>query len=150
MSRPRFSVLLCVVNQTTRQYGPYPTSDLLGVDYFYRVPANTEFPKWVPKLELFVRFVGHDVTPATVSVAIVRLHPDGTDRDEVYRKRFAVPFSGQPGQVVLDLSYKLMNIVLPSDGVFAVRVLRRGKNRYTGDPVWRVLATDYFEVIKSP
>ena len=55
----RLAVQQCVVCKTIRQFGPNPTTDLLGMDYFYTVPADTEFPQ-PGNLELFVRFLGLD------------------------------------------------------------------------------------------
>ncbi len=50
-------VQYCVLTTVTRQYGSRPTSDLLGVDYYQTVPADTEFPRRLGTRVLFVRFV---------------------------------------------------------------------------------------------
>lgn len=112
----RLRVQHCVVNMTTRQYGPNPTSDLLGVDYFHTVPADTEFPRTLSKLELFVRFFGNDGISGSVRVTVSRLAPDGTDRELVYRRSFDVTVAGVSGQVVLDRGFKLVNVLVPGEG----------------------------------
>lgn len=106
----------CVVNLTTRQYGPNPTSDLLGVDYFHTVPADTEFPRTFAKLELFVRFFGDDGITGRVRVTVTRLAPYGSNRERVYRRLFDVSTPGVRGSVVLDRGFKLMNVVVPGEG----------------------------------
>jgi hypothetical protein len=52
----RIAVHDFVANLTTRQYGPHPTSDLLAVDYIHEVPPDTEFPRWLPRMDVFTRF----------------------------------------------------------------------------------------------
>lgn len=52
----RIAVHHFVANLTTRQYGPHPMSDLLGVDYILEVPPDTEFPRWLPRMDVFARF----------------------------------------------------------------------------------------------
>ena len=50
----RLRIQHCIINRITRQYGPHPTSDLLGVDYFHTISADVEYPYVVSQLELFV------------------------------------------------------------------------------------------------
>jgi hypothetical protein len=150
MGRPRLDVQHCVVNMTTRQYGPHPTSDLLGVDYFHTVPADTEFPRTVARLELFVRFFGAGLRPTQVRVTVSRLNPDGTDRDQCYDHTFPVCTTALPGPVVIDRGYKLLNVQLPGEGEYAVRVLQAVKRRWEPRPGWRVLAAEYFWVERAP
>lgn len=144
----RLAVQHCVVNTTTRQYGPHPTSDLLGGDYFHTVPADTEFPR-AAKVELFVRFFGLNLPPVWVRVEVVYLNPDGTDRELVYRRRFDLPFTGEAGRVVMDRGFKLLNVRLPGEGEYAVRVLRRVRRRFAARAEWRVLAGEYFAVTRA-
>lgn len=144
----RLTVQHCVVNTTTRQYGSHPTSDLLGVDYFFTVPADTEFPKPLGKLELFVRFFGTDLPPSRVLVTMT--HTTAPDGRVVFRKRYPVTTVRQPGLVVLDRAYKLLNITLPAAGVYVIRVLRRVRRPWELKPEWRVLATEYIAVVRAP
>ncbi len=121
----RVRVQHCIVNATTRQYGPNPTSDLLGVDYFHTVPADTEFPRTLGKLELFVRFFGDNGITGRVRITVSRLYSNGTDRELVYRRMFDITATGVSGSVVLDRGFKLINVLIPGEGTYAVRVARR-------------------------
>lgn len=145
----RLRVRHCVVNRTTRQYGPNPTSDLLGVDYFHTVPADTEFPRSLGKLELFVRFFGTDGISGRVRVTVSHLKPDGTDRELVYRRQFDLPTSYARGLVVLDKGFKLINILIPGEGTYAVRITRRVRRPWEARSGWRVLATDYLYIARA-
>lgn len=145
----RLRVQHCVVNMTTRQYGPNPTSDLLGVDYFHTVPADTEFPRTAGKLELFVRFFGTDGIAGRVRIAVSHLNPDGTDRELVYRRLSDLPASGVRGLVVLDRGFKLVTILIPGEGTYAVRVTRRVRRPWEAKPGWRVLAADYLYIARA-
>ena len=145
----RLRVRHCVVNRTTRQYGPNPTSDLLGVEYFHTVPADTEFPRALGKLELFVRFFGTDGVAGRVRITVSLLNPDGTDRELVYRKVFDLPTSAVRGSVVLDRGFKLLNVLVTGEGTYTVRVARRVRRRWASRPVWRVLGVDFLSVRRA-
>lgn len=145
----RLRVQHCVVNMTTRQYRPNPTSDLLGVDYFHTVPADTEFPRTVGKLELFVRFFGTDGVTGRVRITVSHLETDGTDRELVYRKVFDVSVPGVGGAVVLDRGFKLLNVLVPGEGTYAVRVTRRVRRPWEAKPGWRVLAAEYLHIARA-
>jgi hypothetical protein len=144
----RVRVQHCIVNATTRQYGPNPTSDLLGVDYFRTVPADTEFPKSLGKLELFVRFIGDNGVTGRVRITITRLSASGGDRELVYRNRFDISIPGISGRVVHDRSFKLINVLVPGEGTYAVRVLRGGRP-WEAKRGWRVLAVEYFHIARA-
>jgi len=120
----RLRVLKCLLAQVVRQYGPRLTSDLLGVDYFYTVPADTEFPRRLGQLELFVRFWGDGPFTGRVRVTVTRLHPDGSDRDRVYWREFGLSVKRGAGPFVLDQGFKLRDVVVPGEALYAVRVLR--------------------------
>ena len=139
----------CVVNMTTRQYGSHPTSDLLGVDYFHTVPADTEFPRTLGKLELFVRFFADNGIAGRVRVTVSRLHPNGTSRELVYRKRFDLAASNVGGSVVLDKGFKLINVLIPGEGTYVVRVTRRGRRSWETRARWRILAVDYLYIVRA-
>lgn len=143
-------VLHCLVNSTTRQHGSPPTSDLLGVNYFRTVPADTEFPRRYGPLEVFVRFAHPHRIGGRVRVVVSYLNPDGTDRQVVYRKVFALPSLADPAGVLVDKSFKLAGIDLPGEGVYAVRVARRVCRPWRAKPEWRVLGSDYFSITRAP
>ena len=146
----RLRVQHCVVNQTTRQYGTNPTSDLLGVDYIYSVPADTEFPDLIGKLELFVRFFDDKPISGNVLITVVQLDPNGFDRSMIYNKPFALAPRTKPPLEFLDRSFKLMNVRLPAEGLYAIRVSRCTKAEPWQGKRWRVLATEYVFVQRNP
>src|SRR5713226_5071039 len=78
MSR-RVSVHHFVANETTRTYGPgNRTSDLLRVDYWHDVPADTEFPRTLLRMDLFTRFYLERAKPCKFYLQVWWLdHPSG-------------------------------------------------------------------------
>lgn len=146
MSRSRLDVQLCVVNMTTRQYGPHPTSDLLGVDYLRTYPPDTEFPRTVDQLDVFVRFFVAEMNPTRIAVRVWHLHPDGSRRERVNEHRFVVPF--HPDEVFREHVFRLKNVRIPGEGTYAVQVCRRSRHNWKGFGL-RVLGTDYFHVVRS-
>lgn len=141
-------VLHCLVNSTTRQHGSPPTSDLLGVNYFRTVPADTEFPRRYAPLEVFVRFSADRRMGGRVRVVVSYLNPDGSDRQVVFQKAYALPAASNPAGVQFDQSFKLANIDLPGEGVYVVRVVRRVRQGWTSR--LRVLGRDYFSITRGP
>ena len=146
----RLTVQHCVLARVVRQYGRPRSSDLLGVNYFFTVPADTEFPHPVSPLELFVRFHAQDSRPARIRVAIARSLPDGTDGAEDHRQRFDLPFPTQPALVIMDFGLKLLNVSLPGAGDYVVRVLRPVRAKWQPTAEWRTLASEYFRLEKAP
>jgi hypothetical protein len=124
-------------------------SDLLGVDYFHTVPADTGFPRTLGKLELFVRFFGTDGVAGHVRITVSYLRPDGTDRELVYQKAFDISVPGVGGAVVLDRGFKLINVRVPGEGTYAVRVTRQVRRPWEATPGWRVLAADYLFIARA-
>lgn len=145
----RLRVQHCVVNATTRQYGPNPTSDLLGVDHFRTVPADTEFPRTLGKLELFVRFYGSDGITGRVRITVSYLWPDGSDRELVYRNLFNIAVPNLSGAVIMDRGFKLVNVLIPGEGSYAVRVMRAVRRPWEAKIGWRVLAADYIQIARA-
>ena len=146
----RLRVQHCVLNMTTRQCGPHPTSDLLGVDYFRTVPADTEFPYTLGRVELFVRFFASNLAATRIRITVSWLNPDGTDRRTVYRRHHHLSPTNGPGWVVDDRGFKLLFVVCPGEGKYAVRVWRRSRRGWQTGPDWRLLATEYFSVTRGP
>lgn len=146
MARSRIDVQLCVVNKTTRQYGPDPESDLLGVNFLRSYPPDTEFPRVLKQVDVFVRFFVANAGLTRIAVRVWRLNQDGSNRERVNEFLFDVRFA--PVDVFRDRVFRLLNVRLPGEGDYAVRVCRRGRHKWKGDR-WLVLATDYFRVEKS-
>ena len=69
MSR-RVAVHHFVENETTRTYGVgNRTSDLLRVNYWHDVPADTEFPRSLMRMDLFTRFYLEKAKPCEFLLA---------------------------------------------------------------------------------
>jgi hypothetical protein len=143
MNRPRLDVQVCLLSRVTRQYGPHPTSDLLGVDYTYTVPGYLEFPRRIPMTDLFVRFAVAEIGPTPIQIRVYRIDDDGSVMNRSSNFRFVVPFS--PTDRVREHVFRLPNIRLPGTGLYAVKVGRVVRHRWRGLR-WRTMATDYFLV----
>jgi hypothetical protein len=114
MSR-RVSVHHFVANATTTQSGPHPTSNLLGVDYWYDVPADAEFPRVVGRMDFFTRFYLRRAKPTAFYVSVCWADaPDLGRRRPARHGPYVVNF--QPTDVVYDHSFRVVNIRLPGAG----------------------------------
>jgi hypothetical protein len=126
----------------TRQYGRHPTSDLLGVDYTYEVPADTEFPRRVERIDLFTRFYLNHAGPTTFFV-LVRW----TDSPEDKRRRvgkygpYTVGF--RPTDLVRDHVFRIQNIQLPGVGRYAVLLVSRRPPDWKGRKYGKLTETHF-------
>ena len=145
----RLSVQHCVLGLSARQHGRPVTTDLLGINYFYTVPADTEFPKTVAQVEVFVRFFGEDLPPVSVQVVVGRVLGRRAIGGLLYRRRFVVSDVPQPGSVVIDRTFKLLYLRLPGEGEYAVQVHRRVRPEWGNEPSYRVLTTERFWVRRA-
>jgi hypothetical protein len=108
-----------VANLTTRQYGRHPTSDLLGVDYTYDVPPDTEFPKEIGRIDLFTRFYLEQPTATTFFVLVRWMDsPDGIPRRVARFGPYRVSF--QPTDVVRDHIFRIPHFLVPGVGRYAI------------------------------
>lgn len=149
MRRPRYRVQLCVLSSSASRYGPYPAYNLLGVEYFRSYLPDTEFPRTISQVSLFVRLFlepPNPTDPFNVVIQVWRLKPDGADREQV--NNFTFPVQVDRDAAAHSHAFRLRNVHIPGEGQYAVRVCRRRRRSWKGE-VWRVLATDYFVVIRS-
>lgn len=139
----------CIANTVTRQYGPHPASDLLGVDFIRTVPANTEFPTTLTKLEVFVRFFTYKLKRCRLNISIIQLPPPGLQHEVVYRQRFDLLaldlFEGR----CFDRSVKLVNVFIPGEGDYSIRFTRRIRRPWEYRSRHQVLAVEYFRVQRA-
>ncbi|HYH65715.1 MAG TPA: hypothetical protein VD866_13545 [Urbifossiella sp.] len=146
----RLRVLTCLLSRVVRQYGPVgTTSDLLGVDYFPSVPADTEFPYQLGTFDLFTRFLSTGGITGRVLVTVVRLRPDGSDWNQVYWKWVPLPVIPGPGPLVLDTTFRLHRLVVPGEGTYVARVSRDFRRRWDRIRRTRVLGSDSFAVLRA-
>jgi hypothetical protein len=127
MSR-RIAVHHFVTNLTTRQFGPHPTSDLLGVDYVYEVPPDTEFPRALARVDLFTRFYLWSAQPCEFFVRVWWLDAPRKRSGRLAGEYGPFFVNFDPSAGVLDHVFRLVNVRLPGTGRYAVRLVRyRGK-----------------------
>jgi hypothetical protein len=145
MSRSRvIDVRHCVLTAVTRQHGNRPVFDLLEVGYEYTVPADTEFPKLVPRFDLFLRVAARSAGPTELRIRVYRrrrrhlweLVNDYLSPNQV------VPFPSNR-TVVLSNSFRLANVKLTGTGLYAVRVFFRPLRSH-----WQLGAVEYFRVVR--
>jgi hypothetical protein len=146
MSRAKITVQHCVANATTRQYGPHPTSDLLGVDYIIGMPADCEFPRTLARIDLFVRFVVIRHGSAKLWVQVRWL--DDPQRNQPPDHGYRSDFDFRPGETYRDQVFRLANIRLGGEGRYAIHLSQRRRHRWKGH-VWAALATEYFFVERT-
>lgn len=138
----RVSVHHFVANLTTRQYGPHPTSDLLGVDYVHEVPADAEFPRWLARVDLFTRFYLRRAAPVDFWVRVWWLDaPRQRTRFVEQFGPFPVPF--QAHETVRDCVFRLANVPLPGVGLYAIRLTRRRPFGWRGSEFGIVTETHF-------
>jgi len=82
---------LVIVSADVPKWGG--VTNLLGVDYLRTLPAETEFPRRVSKLDVFVRFFPRGSGPETLAVEVWWLNDDGTEREKVHTYLQEVPFA---------------------------------------------------------
>lgn len=145
----RLRIQHCIISNITRQYGTHPTSDLLGVDYFHTVPAHKEFPYYVSGLELFVRFLGTRRIRGRIRITVSQIDDEGFGDPLDLRSTLFAPTAHSDGVLVLDKGFKLINMMIPEEGTFAVRVHRRIRPHSWSPPEWRVLATEWICLSRS-
>ena len=143
----RLVVQHCILATTVRQYGSRPTSDLLGVDYFVPVPADTEFPRLAGRMELFLRFFSTGLrVPTRVMITVSHLDADHNELALIYRHRLELPGTSTPEPRVHDRTVKLANLSFPGTGLYCVRVLRRARRAWDYRRAWKIAKVEYFSV----
>lgn len=131
-----------VANLTTRQYGTHPTSDLLGVDYIHDVPVDTEFPRWLPRVDLFARFYLDAAKPTEFLIRVIwRSAPVARQPCQRTYGPFVIPF--QVTDVVHDHAFRLVNVQLDGTGWYDV-VLYRRRRTVRGRRWQRLVETHWY------
>lgn len=145
----RLRIQHCIINRITRQYGPHPTSDLLGVDYFHTISADVEYPYVVSQLELFVRFYCESKLGGSILVTVS--HESGTEPAEepVYSQSYVLPDLEANGSIIYDRSFKLKGLRISREGLFSIRVQRRIRRTFWQLPTWRILSTEYIHFLRD-
>lgn len=131
-----------VATLTTRQYGPHPTSDLLGVDYTHDVPADTEFPRRLGQIDLFTRFYLEQATQ-TAFLVLVRW-TDSLDEQRKWVGRYGPYTVGfAPTDIVRDHVFRLQNVQLPGVGRYAIVLGARRPPDWKGRKYMKLTETHF-------
>lgn len=134
-----------VLSTLARQHGTHPVFDLLEVRYDVVVPADTEFPRTIPKFDLYLRMVARDAGPTRLRIRVRRRLPQGLwerVNDFVPTRRFLFP---RAGTVVHSQPIRLPNVKLTGTGLYAINTYFRTP----GEP-WGLRAVEYFRVVRAP
>jgi hypothetical protein len=144
MSR-RVTVHHFVVAGLARPQDPnWRACDLFSVSHWRDVPADTEFPFRVPRMDVFARFYLTRARPTEFRIRVVWLHPpDDLPRVLGYFGPFVVPFARDAS--ARDCSFNLHNLRLQGVGVHRVELLRERTRGFKTGQVVRVAKT-YFVV----
>ncbi|MCI0700512.1 MAG: hypothetical protein L0241_05465 [Planctomycetia bacterium] len=130
MSR-RVRVHAFLAAATVSQSGSHPTSNLLGVDYWYEVPADAEFPRLIGRLDLFSRLYLERAKETEFFVSIRWLDsPTKQGRQAVRFGPFRVNF--QRHEVVRDHVFRVINIRLQGVGRYSIRLIREAQPNWRG------------------
>ncbi|MBA4065884.1 MAG: hypothetical protein C0501_19625 [Isosphaera sp.] len=143
MSR-RVSVHHFVVSKLARNHGPGQTAwDLLDVDYWRTVPADTEFPKLFGQLDVFTRFYMEQARPTVFRVQVSWVdHPSGVPEVIGDYGPFRVDFD--PAETVRDVSFRLPMIRLQGVGRHTVELMRPVKSGWRAGELVPIAHTHFF------
>ncbi|HEV3387025.1 MAG TPA: hypothetical protein VG097_19560 [Gemmata sp.] len=142
MSR-KVSVHHFVANMTTSQSGAHPTSNLLGVDYWYDVPPDAEFPRTIAWMDLFTRFYLLKAKPVEFYIRV--LWQDAPERSRRKIARFGPYMVGfKPDKTVHDHVFKIFNIRLQGVGRHTIQLLRRRYGSWERPRLTKLIETHFF------
>ena len=118
--------------------------DLFRVSHWFDVPADTEFPYTVSRLQVFTRFYLDQAKPTEFRVRVWWLdtpsgHPDLLHEFGTY----SVPFTRR--DTVRDWSFNLHYLRLKGTGLHHVQLVREKRVGWDADG-WRSIAETYFFV----
>jgi hypothetical protein len=108
------------------QHGSNEVFDLLEVRYDLVVPPDTEFPRWVSRLDMFLRVFAEDAGPTRYRVRV--FHQTWSGRWDL-RKDYDHPRQVLPLPVAGEATYsgpvRLANVSLGGTGVHAIVLFLR-------------------------
>lgn len=135
-----------VLTRLSQRHGSTTTWNLLGVEYRYTVPADTEFPKVIAQHDVFARFFVRGTGSARFVLRVWWLDAPEGKRLVYVSRRHRVAFTA--ASTVLDHPFRIANFDLPGEGRYAIRLYRHRKVNWQGrreEP----LRTEYFSVTRS-
>ncbi|MFO0811270.1 MAG: hypothetical protein U0746_21790 [Gemmataceae bacterium] len=144
----------CVLARLVKKDGTHPGYDFFGVCYMRTVPSDTEFPRVVSDLHLFLRFFVENAGPTAIRFRVWWC-PQGRDRRLLTDLRPQGPL-GQidfpaSGHDYLDIAFRLPPVQLEGLGVHAIEAYCRPGRPRRGLPWqrkrgWNLVAVEYFAV----
>ena len=144
MSQARIVVHHFVANATTTRYGPHPTFNLLGVDFWQVFPPDAEFPQAVRQIDLFTRFYLTRARPAEFMIRVYRMNSAGQAVEKMDEfGPFAVDF--HRSEIVRDRSFRITNVRLTGTGNYAIRILCQRRSGWRAGK-WAILRETHFRV----
>lgn len=134
-----------LVTEHTRPRSPtWRASDLFGVSHWIDIPADTEFPFTVSRMQLFARFYLSGANPVPFRVRVVWLNaPDKVSRVVGDYGPFVVPFA--PDAAIRDCSFNLHHLRLQGVGLHRVELVRSRRTEWGPRKLVQVAKT-YLEV----
>lgn len=147
MSQPGIQVQHWALTTLARSYGGREAFDLFEVAYELTVPADTEFPRTIPRLDMFLRVFATDAGPTRLRVRVYHEPRPGRWqlRSEYGDPRHVMALP-DPGEVVHSRSFRMPNVSLGGVGLHAVALFTRPVgDEPDGDdpPAWNVDATPW-------
>jgi hypothetical protein len=145
MSRPQIiDVQHGILTTLTRQHGSRPVFDLLEVAYEYTVPPDTEFPKIVPRFDLFLRIIALSAGPTRIRIRIHRQVRRGAWElvNDFHNPACRLSFP-LDRTVVLSQPFRLPNVHLTGTGLYSVRVYFRPAKWH-----WELGTIEYFRIAR--
>jgi hypothetical protein len=114
----------------------------LVVDYWHDVPADTEFPHNIGRMDLFTRFYLEQATPTAFRVQMSWVdHPSGIPEVIGDYGPFRVNF--RPAEAVRDVAFRLPMIQVQGVGRHRVELLREFKSGWRAGELVPIAVTDY-------
>jgi hypothetical protein len=144
MPRARLTVRNMLMVYQIKSERTVPSLTLFGVDLRVVVPADTEFPRTLPQLDVFTRlFVRRE------GVAYLRMRLQWDSGRERRREQSVYQFTRQfaPTDSYQDATFRLPHLRLPGEGWYRLVLSQFRRPNWQGK-CWVPLASDVFYVEK--
>jgi hypothetical protein len=147
VSQPGIHVQHWALATLIRSHGNREAFDLFEVSYELTVLADTEFPRRVARMDMFLRVYAADAGQTELRIGVYHEHRSGRwqFRNEYTGPRLVLALP-DPGEVVHSRSVRLPNVSLGGVGLHAVALFSRPQADDEGDdepPPWNSDATPW-------